>query len=330
MVSPMASAACYDAKRPFHRSASFNIPRSKTPGPGFEKKGFPYATGSGLGTAELPKRARTPVPHEEDARHRRRTGGTNEDQACPQRQGHAHTHAHPRTRTKSYTHPIAEEGESKSKYADPSFRTQWEEYQRSCDELASNDVDFQVRIWMIQEETRRIAAVREAERTRLVQDEIRRIQAKLFMQREAERIRILEEMCLGRADEECERARRAKMVAERTVANAWIVYERNWTVISSSSSPDPLSFSSIPWPTLSRPSGPSSITLEAISAFLLSDAHSTSQTPRERIKEALRRWHPDRFVRFLRRVPPEEQSMVEEAVGIVARCLNELLSRYPV
>ncbi|KAL5485198.1 hypothetical protein ACEPAI_7840 [Sanghuangporus weigelae] len=323
----MASAASYDAKRPFHRSASFNIPRSKTPGPGFEKRGFPYATGSGPGAAELPKRARTPLPHEEDARHRRRTGGTNEDQAPPQWQGHAHA----RTRTNSYTHPIAGEGESKHKHAHPFFRTQREEYQRSCDgELAANDVDFQVRIWMIQEETRRIAAVREAERTRLVQDEIRRIQAKLLMQREAERIRMLEEMCLGRADEERERARRAKAVADRTMANAWMVYERNWTAISSASSSDPLSFSSIPWPTLSRPSGPSSITLEAISAFLLSDAHSTSQTPRERIKEALRRWHPDRFVRFLRRVPPEEQSMVEEAVGIVARCLNELLSRYPV
>ncbi|KAL5528421.1 hypothetical protein ACEPAF_7557 [Sanghuangporus sanghuang] len=324
----MAPAACYDAKRPFHRSASFNIPRSKTPGSGFEKKGSPYATGSGLGATQLPKRARTPLPHEEDSRHRRRTGATNEDQTPPHWHAHEHGHACARTRTKSYTHPMTREGESKHKHADPLFRTRREEYQRSCDELAEHDVDFQVRIWMIQEETRRIAAAREAERTRLIQNEVRRIQARLLMQREAERLRMLEEMCLGRADEERGRARRAKAIANRTTANAWMVYEENWAAISSSS--DPLSFSSIPWPTLSRPSDPSSITLQAISAFLLSDTHSNTLTPRERIKEALRRWHPDRFVRFLRRVPPEGQSMVEEAVGIVARCLNELLSRYPV
>ncbi|KAH8119378.1 hypothetical protein DFH11DRAFT_1564678 [Phellopilus nigrolimitatus] len=112
------------------------------------------------------------------------------------------------------------------------------------------------------------------------------------------------------------------------MAHAWKTYESQWAAMTTSS--DPLSFHSIPWPMFSRPSAPSSITMGAISAFLFSQTHSTTQTPKERIRDALRRWHPDRFGRLLKRVAAEERPVVEEAVGVVARHLNELLNRQPI
>jgi len=48
---------------------------------------------------------------------------------------------------------------------------------------------------------------------------------------------------------------------------------------------------------------------------------------KERIKSALRRWHPDRFGRVLGRVDEKDKEAVERGVGIVARCLNDLLAQ---
>ncbi|TDL26300.1 hypothetical protein BD410DRAFT_704853, partial [Rickenella mellea] len=106
---------------------------------------------------------------------------------------------------------------------------------------------------------------------------------------------------------------------------AWRNYETRWQSIPSSK--EKLTFRSIPWPLLSPPSKPQSITLAGVTYFLLSPLHSGNQSNKERIKEALRRWHPDRFRRLMSRVPEEEKAAVEEGVGAVARFLNELLSR---
>ncbi|THH03907.1 hypothetical protein EW145_g5905 [Phellinidium pouzarii] len=186
------------------------------------------------------------------------------------------------------------------------------------------EVDMQARMWMLQEEARRIAAMREVERTRLVREEVHRIQVKIRRKREIERQRILEERRRLHEEEEKEWERRRNMAVDRAMSDAWSTYEKRWATILTTS--DSLSFASIPWPMLCYPSSPSSISCGAISAFLLSQTHSTNQSPKERIKEALRRWHPDRFGRLLKRVLIDEMKVVEEAVGIVARCLNELLS----
>lgn len=187
------------------------------------------------------------------------------------------------------------------------------------------DVDAQARVWMLQEEARRIAAQREAERTRVVQEEVRRIQFRIQLKREAERQRIMEER--RRAQEEAAREREARKreTTSRAIAAAWQNYENVWANISSST--EQLTFRSIPWPMANPPISPAAITMEAISAFLFSSSHSVTQSRKDRIKEALRRWHPDRFGRLLKRVIDEERGIVEEGVGIVARCLNELLSQ---
>jgi hypothetical protein len=66
---------------------------------------------------------------------------------------------------------------------------------------------------------------------------------------------------------------------------------------------------------------------EAICEFLLSPAHSPEVVPKDRIRAALRRWHPDKFARVLGQVVENDKDAVAEGVGIVVRCLNEMLER---
>lgn len=192
---------------------------------------------------------------------------------------------------------------------------------------AAHEIDMQARIWMLQEEARRTAALREAEQAKIVQEEVRKIQERIMRKRDMEKLWIMEERRRAQEAAARERERRARARLERAMADAWKVYESRWASIGTASSNEPLSFMSLPWPMLDPPSSLSSLTLARISAFILSNAHSQGHTPRERIKEALRRWHPDRFGRLLQRVVETDRAVVEEGVGIVARCLNEMLSR---
>jgi len=66
---------------------------------------------------------------------------------------------------------------------------------------------------------------------------------------------------------------------------------------------------------------------EAIREFLLSPAHSPEVSSKDRIRAALRRWHPDKFARVLGLVVESDKDDVADGVGIVVRCLNEMLER---
>lgn len=110
----------------------------------------------------------------------------------------------------------------------------------------------------------------------------------------------------------------------------------------------PLTFGDIPWPLFSahiaKRKAPDNdllirveeITPEAISTFLLPDVdvHSgaaksddVSRRNRDKLKETLLRFHPDKFEgRFMHRVPASDIESVREAVGQVARALNVLMS----
>jgi hypothetical protein len=66
---------------------------------------------------------------------------------------------------------------------------------------------------------------------------------------------------------------------------------------------------------------------EAIREFLLSPAHSSEVSSKDRIRTALRRWHPDKFARVLGSVVESDRDDVADGVGIVVRCLNEMLER---
>ncbi|KIP08467.1 hypothetical protein PHLGIDRAFT_18913 [Phlebiopsis gigantea 11061_1 CR5-6] len=83
----------------------------------------------------------------------------------------------------------------------------------------------------------------------------------------------------------------------------------------------------VPWPLLSEPRSVEEIRSARVTMFVLSPHHSQGQTTKDRVRSALRRWHPDRFGRILARVKEEDRPQVEVGVGIVVRCLNDLLER---
>ncbi|KAI0305579.1 hypothetical protein B0F90DRAFT_1613513, partial [Multifurca ochricompacta] len=88
-------------------------------------------------------------------------------------------------------------------------------------------------------------------------------------------------------------------------------------------------FERIPWPVAGTPLDRTLDVLrpEAIREFLLSPTHSPDVPPKDRIRAALRRWHPDKFARVLTQVMESDRDAVTEGMGIVVRCLNGMLER---
>ncbi|GBE81532.1 hypothetical protein SCP_0312610 [Sparassis crispa] len=165
---------------------------------------------------------------------------------------------------------------------------------------------------------------RHRNRERMVQEEVRRIQASRLETERCRRVcerRKLEEEARVRMENERAKARRDD--AER---EAWNTYEDRWTTLGGDSS-EPLSFRDIPWPMVYQPQAVAEITPGRIVMFLLSPLHSDTLSRKDRIRKALRRWHPDRLVRVLARVAEDDKAKVEEGVGVVVRCLNNLLER---
>ena len=162
-----------------------------------------------------------------------------------------------------------------------------------------------------------------------IEEEIKRLQAR---RKETERCRaayerrkVLEEQReRERRKQRQERGRAEREQAERC---AWQEYETKWSALLSDDADGPLSFNMIPWPLVIPPKSTEDIRPPRIAMFLFSSQHSHGQSKKERIRAALRRWHPDRFSRILARVSEEEKTQVEEGAGMVARCLNGLLER---
>ena len=168
----------------------------------------------------------------------------------------------------------------------------------------------------------RTAEERRAEQSQL-QEEFDKMEARWQARagREEKRRRQAQQL----ADEQKARAEKQKQLEGQGQEEAWKAHERRWTTITSDSSP--LRFKSIPWPTTVQPRNVAEITPVAIAKLILSPAHSEGMSRKERIRNALLRWHPDRFGRVLGRVDEKDREAVERGVGIVARCLNELLAQ---
>jgi hypothetical protein len=177
--------------------------------------------------------------------------------------------------------------------------------------------------WMRhEEEIRRRAAERERARKRIVQEEVRKIEARIRYKQEVEK-RKAAEVRAKAYTELRERERRDRARVEKATVDAWNDYEARWGTLASTSSKS-LTFSSIPWPVISPPMKAEDITSAAIAQFLFSSLHSPGQTRKDRIRSAQLRWHPDRFRRLMGRVTDNDKILVEEAAGTVARCLNDL------
>ena len=178
--------------------------------------------------------------------------------------------------------------------------------------------------WMLhEEEARRMAAEREKEKARLIQEEIKRIEARIRNKRDAEKRKMVEEKLRVYAEHKDREKGRAK--AEKAVVDAWRNYEDQWATLATSS--EPLTFTEIPWPLISPPSSATNITSAGVVLFLFSPFHSQNLSRKDRIRSAQLRWHPDRFRRLMGRVAQQDRAAVEEGVGAVARCLNDLMAR---
>lgn len=197
--------------------------------------------------------------------------------------------------------------------------------QRKMWEEVAYAYEVEAERWMRhEEEARRRAVEREREKRRTVQEELRKIEARIRYKQEAEKRKAAELRAEAyKALTEHERRGRARL--DKVIVEAWNGYEGRWgTLLTSSES---LTFSSIPWPMISPPGKAEDITSAAIAQFLFSSLHSQGQTRKDRIRSAQLRWHPDRFRRLMGRVTEEHKDAVEDAVGTVARCLNDLMAR---
>lgn len=95
-----------------------------------------------------------------------------------------------------------------------------------------------------------------------------------------------------RRQRDADRLRREEAQRQRT-RDAWERYEARWRTANSQD--DNLSFAFIPWPMEFQPRSATEISSDAIKAFILSPLHSINKQPKQRLREQLLRFHPDRL-----------------------------------
>lgn len=135
--------------------------------------------------------------------------------------------------------------------------------------------------------------------------------------RAEERRRLVEELFCKPGQE--------SVLRRSTMAEAWTQYEERWQALQAISSG--LTFRSIPWPVAATVTLPEGLASHLISQFILSPEHSQTKPRKRRIHTALLRWHSDHFDRkVLHKVVEGDRHAVKEGVGIVVRCLNDMLA----
>ncbi|KAA1472663.1 hypothetical protein DENSPDRAFT_778799 [Dentipellis sp. KUC8613] len=101
------------------------------------------------------------------------------------------------------------------------------------------------------------------------------------------------------------------------------MYDTLWAYISGSS----LKFNMIGWPIAIGAEGPEELTHSAIQSFVLDSRYAEGKTDRERLREAIKMWHPDKFnQRLAGRIDEEDRIMVKDGVDAVSQVLNNLLT----
>ena len=147
---------------------------------------------------------------------------------------------------------------------------------------------------------------RQEERARKQQEQFRREQERLEREREA---------------------KTSKVISGDDLLRLFESHEEKWRSLKSSTG---MGWDSFPWPVFKRPSAPDDISTPSVSAYVLSPYYpcERSKSSKDRIKDHIKRWHPDRFeTKILPRVAEEERDKVKEGAGTVVRSLNELLNR---
>jgi hypothetical protein len=122
-------------------------------------------------------------------------------------------------------------------------------------------------------------------------------------------------------------AQAGKILSKEDVLQLFSTHERQWAALPSS---EELLWHNFPWPVWKTPKDPEDLTSTHIGAYVLSQYYpgDKSKSTKDRIKEHIRRWHPDRFeTKYLPKVREGDREKVKEGAGVVARVLNEMLTR---
>ena len=122
-------------------------------------------------------------------------------------------------------------------------------------------------------------------------------------------------------------AKGTKVLSREELIRLFENHDNKWRQLRDS---DNLGWNSFAWPVFKRPSEPEEMTTSAISAYVLSKygPDANTKSPKDRIKDQLKRWHPDKFeTRILPRVAEDEREKVKTGAGVVVRGLNEMLNR---
>jgi len=120
-------------------------------------------------------------------------------------------------------------------------------------------------------------------------------------------------------------------LSEQEYESLVILHDQQWDWINSRPH---LQWADFPWPVLSFSNGTKKedLTLEGVADYVFAPLrlHHDRAMSKERLKEIIRRWHPDRFeVKYLTRVVNlHEREMVREGAGMVVRFLNDLLGKW--
>jgi hypothetical protein len=129
---------------------------------------------------------------------------------------------------------------------------------------------------------------------------------------------------------EAERQVRAagKPLSRDEIQRVFEHHARLWSRLPSISE---LTWVDFPWPVLRTASNADDITFTFVNAYFQSPfllEKERSKSLKDRIKEHLRRWHPDRFEsKVLPRVVELEKEKVKQGAGNVVRYLNDLLRK---
>lgn len=119
-------------------------------------------------------------------------------------------------------------------------------------------------------------------------------------------------------------------MSQEDIGNLVVFHDQQWIFITSLPH---LQWTDFPWPILSFSSPKSKIelTTEAIVEYVFAPLSVRDRTVvKDRLKDLIRRWHPDRFeTKYLALVADlHEREEVREGAGIVARILNDLLGKW--
>lgn len=116
-----------------------------------------------------------------------------------------------------------------------------------------------------------------------------------------------------------------KIMSKDGILRVFSEDERKWAELPHK---DVLEWNSIPWPMLAKPSCPDHLDETAITAYALSPHGLGDRTIKDRLKEHIRRWHPDRFNhRYLHKVVESQREAVKTGAELVIRTLNEVLRK---